>query len=62
MEVNIENIRKEVESNIGQTVGTLYGPCLVIGIVSQEGKEFISLQEHGEEFVVALEDWHNLLQ
>lgn len=62
MEVNNDKIRKEVESNIGRTVGTLYGPCLVIGIVLQEGKEYVSLQENGEEFVVALEDWHTLLQ
>ena len=51
-------IKKDVTSKIGKTVGTVWGPCTVIGMTTDAaGVERIVLKEDQEEFTVLLKDW-----
>lgn len=56
-------IKKEVKAKVGQTIDTIYGPSLVIGIIiDDDGEEIIHLKEDGtKDYCVVLESWSVLL-
>lgn len=60
----LKKLIKEVNSCVGQTVQTQYGPSLVVGIVEDEdGRLLVHLKEFGEEdYHVDIEQWEMLLQ
>ncbi len=60
----VEEIKAEVESFVNQTVGTIYGPSLVVGVVEDDkGNLFVHLKEFGEEdYHIRLDQWHSVLQ
>jgi hypothetical protein len=62
--MGLEQIRNDIKNNIGQTINTVYGPSLVVGITVQEdGSEYVFLKEFGEEdYCVLIEQWPDLLQ
>lgn len=37
--MDIQQIKKEVNKHIGETIQTIYGPSLVVGIVKDQGVE-----------------------
>lgn len=49
----------DVESKQGQTIQTVWGPSLVVGIVRGDGnKLFVHMKEFGEEdYHIALPQW-----
>lgn len=56
-------IEKEVKSLIGSTIGTIYGPSDVVGIIEREGVKYVHLREFGEEdYTVDIADWDGLIQ
>lgn len=60
---DLDKIRESIQSKIGMTVQTGYGPSLVVGIVkSEDDKEYVHLKEFGyEDYHVLIEEWVSLL-
>ncbi|MFE8701225.1 hypothetical protein ACFYKX_11520 [Cytobacillus sp. FJAT-54145] len=44
-----KSFEEVVKSYIGQTIQTVYGPSLVVGIIEEDGEKLIHLKEFGEE-------------
>lgn len=59
-----EDLVRFVESKIGQTISTIYGPSLVVGVViSDNGTRIVHLKEFDEEdYYLELKDFSYLLQ
>lgn len=56
--MTLQEIKRDVKSKIGQTVQTVWGPSLVVGIIKEEDGEYVHLKEFGEEdYTVKLENW-----